>query len=62
MFIETLKSMTVCNLKYITAIWRKVDLKYMSTLTSNMIDECKAAGIEDDLELCLMLDFYNNYM
>ena len=59
---DHLKVMTVCNLEYISAIWKKIDLKYMSILTANTIEESLVQLGLVDLELKLMQEFFDNHL
>ncbi|XP_067945451.1 uncharacterized protein [Watersipora subatra] len=55
-----LKSMTVCNLDYIIAVWKKVDLRAMANITNNILEELKEKDCSEDVELKALAVFYES--
>lgn len=52
--------MTVCNLDYIIAVWKKVDLRAMANITNNILEELKEKDCSEDVELKALAVFYES--
>ena len=62
MCTATLKSKTICNLMYISVVWKKIDLRSMSKITKMTISGSTDGTCQQDLELKLMLDLFDHHM
>ena len=52
--------MTVCNIEYITAVWNRLDLRSMSSITENALEDLREKGCDDDQELLALVSFFND--